>query len=84
MQAYKDVEKRREYQREWAKNKKIKKNVNKPAVESSPESAFCIQYYNMIKLRQEHKLSDFAYWIIKMRRANIDFMDRYGKYEKGI
>jgi hypothetical protein len=38
MSAYKDVEKRREYWREWARKKAIQNKSFAPKVESSPES----------------------------------------------
>ena len=86
MKVYRDVEKRKEYKKEWARAKALKNKPLEPVVElrvakSSPESTFCIQYYNMIKLRQEHKLSDFPYWLMKMRRVNNEFIRSYEKYK---
>jgi hypothetical protein len=78
MSAYKDLEKRREYQKKWARKKAIQNKVISPKVESSPESDYCILFSKLRKIREEHKLSDFSYWI---RRMNEDFMCRYGKYE---
>ena len=42
MSAYNNVEKRREYQREWARKKAIQNKAISPKVEKSPESDYCI------------------------------------------
>jgi hypothetical protein len=80
MSAYKDVEKRKIYQREWARKNAIKKNDNIFIVKSSPESTYFMQFNKMRKLREEHQLSDFSYWTMNIRRMNTDFMNRYGEY----
>jgi hypothetical protein len=81
MSAYKDLEKRREYQREWAKKKAIQNKAICPKVESSPESDYCILFSKLRNMREANKLSDFSYWMWYVRRMNEDFMCRYGKYE---
>jgi hypothetical protein len=81
MSAYKDLEKRREYQKEWARKKAIQNKAISPKVESSPESDYCILFSKLRKIREEHKLSDFSYWMVDIRSMNKVFMYRYGKYE---
>jgi hypothetical protein len=34
----------------------------------------------MRKIREEHQLSDFSYWMVDIRKMNKDFMSRCGKY----
>ena len=80
MSAYKDVEKRKIYQREWARKNAIKKNDGSRIVISSPESTFIIQYHKMRKLKEDNKLTAFANWTINIRRMNEDYIERYGKY----
>jgi hypothetical protein len=76
MSAYKDLEKRKEYQREWARKKTIS-----PKVESSPEATYCLLFSKLRKIREEHNLSNFSYWMMDIRSMNKDFMCRYGRYE---
>jgi hypothetical protein len=80
MSAYKDLEKRKIYQREWARKNAIKKNNGSLIVKSSPESNFIIQFHKMRKLREDNKLTAFANWTMNIRRMNEDFMGRYVKY----
>jgi hypothetical protein len=80
MSAYKDVEKRKEYQREWARMNAIKKIDGSRIVKSTPESTYCILFNKMRKIREEHQLTAFANWMIDVRKMNKDFMSRYGKY----
>jgi hypothetical protein len=84
MSAYKDLEKRREYQREWARKKAIQNKVISPKVESSPESDYCILFSKLFsklrKIREENNLSDFSYWMADIRSMNKEYMCRYGRY----
>jgi hypothetical protein len=75
MSAYKDLEKRREYQKEWARKKAFS-----PKVESSPESDYCILFSKLRKIREENNLSDFSYWMADIRSMNKEYMCRYGRY----
>ncbi len=75
MSAYKDVEKRKEYRREWARKNAIKKIDVSRIVKSTPESTYCILFNKMRKIREDNKLSDFSYWMVDIRQ-----MSRYGKY----
>jgi hypothetical protein len=70
MSAYKDIEKRKIYQREWARKNAIKKNNGSLIVKSSPESNFIIQFYKMRKLKEDNKLTAFANWTMNIRRMN--------------
>jgi hypothetical protein len=54
MSAYKDLEKRREYQREWARKKAIQNKAIGPKVESSPESDYCILFSKLRKMREKN------------------------------
>ena len=81
MSAYKDLEKRKEYQKEWARKKAIQNKAISPKVESSPESDYFILFSKLRKMREEHTLSDFSHWMMNVRRLDEDFMCRYGKYE---
>jgi hypothetical protein len=81
MSAYKDLEKRREYQREWARKKAIQNKAISPKIESSPESDYCILFSKLRNMRKENNLSDFSYWMWNIRRMNEVFKCRYGKYE---
>lgn len=38
------------------------------------EAIFCIQYYELIELRKQHKLTDFAFWIMNIRRVNKEII----------
>jgi hypothetical protein len=80
MSAYKDVGKRKIYQKEWARKNAIKKIDGSLIVKSTPESTYCILFNKMRKIREEHQLSDFSYWMVDIRKMNKDFMSRYGKY----
>jgi hypothetical protein len=80
MSAYKDVEKRKEYQREWARKNAIKKIDGSLIVKSTPESTYCILFNKMRKIREEYNLSAFSYWMVDIRKMNKHFMSRYGKY----
>jgi hypothetical protein len=70
------------YQKLWAREKAIKKKamISEPVtVESTVESIrteaiFCIQYYELIELKKQHKLKDFAYWIMNIRRVNKEII----------
>jgi hypothetical protein len=81
MSAYKDLEKRKEYQKEWARKKAIQNKAISPKVESSPESDYCILFSKLRKMREQHGLSDFSYWMWGIRRMNEDFMCRYGRFK---
>jgi hypothetical protein len=81
MSAYKDLEKRREYQKEWARKKAIRNKAISPKVESSPESDYCILFSKLRNMREENNLSVFSYWMFNIRSMNKEFMCRYGKYE---
>ena len=76
---YREIEKRRLYKRDWAREKVLTNKIVEPTV--TPESTLCIQFYRMKQLKEAHNLTAFAYWIMKMRRANTEFMNRYGKYK---
>jgi hypothetical protein len=41
------------------------------------EVDFCLQFYRMRDLRKKHNLTDFAYWMMKNRRVNIEFHKTY-------
>jgi hypothetical protein len=82
MSAYKDVEKHKEYQREWARKNAIKKIDGSHIVKSTPESTSCILFNKMRKIRVDHQLSDFSYWMVDIRQMNKDFICRYGKYQQ--
>jgi hypothetical protein len=81
MSAYKDLEKRREYQKEWARKKVIQNKAISPKVESSPESDYCILFSKLRKIREENNLSDLSYWMVDIRSMNKEFMCRYGRFE---
>jgi hypothetical protein len=80
MSAYKDVGKRKIYQKEWARKNAIKKIDGSLIVKSTPESNFIIQFHKMRKLKEDNKLTAFANWTMNIKRTNEDFMSRYGKY----
>jgi hypothetical protein len=81
MSVYKDLEKRKEYQREWARKKTIQNKTISPKGESSTEATYCLLFSKLRKIREEHNLSDFSYWMMDIRGMNKDFMCRYGRYE---
>jgi hypothetical protein len=81
MSAYKDLEKRKEYQREWARKKTIQNKTISPKVESSPEATYCLLFSKLRQIREEHNLSYFSYWMMDIRSMNKDFMCMYGRYE---
>jgi hypothetical protein len=70
MSAYKDVEKRKGYQREWARKNALKKNNGSRIVKSTPESNFITQFHKMRKLKEDNKLTAFANWTMNIRRMN--------------
>jgi hypothetical protein len=80
MSAYKDVEKRKIYQREWVRKNAIKKIDGSLIVKSTPESTYCILFNKMLKIKEEHQLSDFSYWMVDIRQMKKNYMCRYGKY----
>jgi hypothetical protein len=63
MSAYKDLEKRKEYQKEWARKKAFQNKAISPKIESSPESDYCILFSKLRKMREENNLSVFSYWM---------------------
>ena len=93
MSVYKDLEKRKLYQKIWAREKVLKKRaiILEPvivestveiiiprAVESiNAEGDFYLQSYRMRDLRKKHNLTDFAYWMMKNRRVNNEFLETY-------
>ncbi len=94
MSVYKDLEKRKLYQKIWAREKVLKKRAIEIVPESVVESVveiiipravetinaevdFCLQFYRMRDLRKKHNLTDFAYWMMKNRRVNIEFHKTY-------
>ncbi len=93
MSVYKDLEKRKLYQKIWAREKVLKKRaiILEPvivestveiiiprAVESiNAEGDFYLQFYRMRDLRKKHNLTDFAYWMMKNRRVNNEFLETY-------
>jgi hypothetical protein len=81
MSVYKDLEKRKLYQKIWVREKVLKKRTISPKVESSPEATYCLLFSKLRKIREEHNLSDFSYWMMDIRSMNKDYMCRYGRYE---
>jgi hypothetical protein len=86
MKIYRNPDKRKEYKKQWAREKALKDKAIEAMVETSvepifhPESTYCILFNKMRKIREDNKLSNFSYWMINVRRMNKDFMYRYGKY----
>jgi hypothetical protein len=98
MSVYKDLEKRKLYQKIWAREKVLKKRAIEIVPESVVESVveiiipsivesevesnnaevnFYLQFYRMRDLRKKHNLTDFAYWMMKNRRVNNEFLETY-------
>jgi hypothetical protein len=94
MSVYKDLEKRKLYQKLWVRERMLKKRTTEiiqksvvesvveilePIVESSPEATYCLLFSKLRKIREEHNLSNFSYWMMDIRSMNKDFMCRYGR-----
>jgi hypothetical protein len=83
MTEYKDIEKRKVYQKLWAREKTIKKKamISDPVIVESvvesmnPEAIFCIQYYKLIELRKQYDLTDYAYWTMRIREVNKEILE---------
>jgi hypothetical protein len=73
MTNYKDKEKRKLYQKNWLREKAIKKKGNL----GKGESDFHITLYKLIALRKMYDLKDHAYWIITSRKVHSELLARF-------
>ena len=74
---YKDMEKRKSYQNEWARLKRLPKEV----VDECIELSFCLQYKRMREYRNTHNLSNFSNWLFLIRKVNKEYSTLYVGYE---
>jgi hypothetical protein len=78
MTVYKDIEKRKLYQKNWLREKVIKNKGNV----GKGEAEFHLCCYKLIALRKKYDLSDLAYWIIYIRRVNTELLAKVKKSKK--
>jgi hypothetical protein len=78
MTIYKDIEKRKLYQKNWLRQKVIKNKGNL----AKGEAEFHLYCYKLIALRKKYDLSDFAYWIIYSRRVNTELLAKVKKVQE--
>ena len=91
MPVYKDIEKRKLYQKLWARENALKKkmiieptiaiiiaSVVEVVVESiNPEEKFCLDFHRLRDFRTKHNLSDFSIWMFYIRTVNKKFLKKY-------
>jgi hypothetical protein len=78
MTVYKDIEKRKLYQKNWLREKVIKNKGNV----GKGEAEFHLCCYKLIALRKKYDLSDLAYWIIYIRRVNTELLAKVKKVQE--
>ena len=81
MNNYKDIEKRKRYQRQWAMSKyNHNKTSVEPIIDSSPELTFSLQCKKWREFRAKHNLSEYSNWLFCIRKVNKEFEKCYENY----
>jgi hypothetical protein len=81
MNDYKDIEKRKRYQRQWPMSKYNRNKTSvEPIIDICPELTFSLQFKKWREFRAKHNLSEYSNWLFCIRKVNKEFEKCYENY----